>query len=515
MARKVELGELIENLITDVKAVDDNQELSRSEKTKRIGRLADRLKNALFEDKRRKSEDKIRASSYRRYLTTVRKAITAQNWKHHSLEESVQRLAKRYPKYAKELQALLEHAHISELRVAHHDLVVKVRQDKDADAYRDISEMKLDHEVMRHLTLPAITRDQLSDEAAEALEEKATNTVQVNYYQLIDTINELFYSVQVRDGVAAPYFSHLALGIALATGRREIEVIKQGRFEKVGEYELEFSGQAKRREGLDYSSSYRIYTLVQADAVLEALAKLRSLPEALELQHLDNVAINNRVHSNLNQLAKRMLGSDERVFKDSRAIWARVVFELHFGRDAKWKSVNEDVFWREMLGHGDAITQRSYKQFKIDYTKPAAPEATDSPYASRLEALEALDKHEKVDGREAMLKIHRWVKETVKAAPDARITQKAISVNVGSYRPLIKEYLELAGDALATPNRSIRAVAPVVPDEVAKAKPRISVSEVDGVWLAVAKVNGVEVARGEGDSRESAYQDLVGNGTTR
>lgn len=517
MGRKVELGELIEQLLKDVKAVDGNDELSRSEKTKRMGRLAERLKNKLYEDRRRKGEDKLMPSSYRRYLTIVRKAITEQNWRHHSIEESAQRLAKKHPRYAAQLLALIDHQDISALRVAHHELLIQIRQDKDLDAYEEVSEMKLDHEIMRHLTLPKATKVQLAAEAVEAREVKATNTVEINYHWLIDTISELFYSVQIRDGVAAPYFSHLALGIALATGRREIEVVKQGRFEKVGEFELEFSGQAKRRAGVDYASSYRIYTLVAADVVLEAIAKLRSLPEAIELQHLDNVAINNRVHSNLNQLAKRVLGSQERVFKDSRPIWARVVFELHFNRDPKWKGVNEDIFWREQLGHEDTETQQTYKQFKITYAKPEGADQVESKFASRIEALRDLDKHEKIDGREAMLKIHNWVKSTVETAPDARITQKAISVNVGSYRPLIKEYLELASEALATPNRPIRAVAPVVPAEVANAKPRISLSESDGQWTAVAKLNGVEVARGTGDSRESAYSALLAQGsdTTR
>lgn len=516
MARKVELGDLVEQLVKDVKAVDGNDELSRSEKTKRMGRIADRLKNKLYEDRRRKEDDKLAPSSYRRYLTIARKAITEQNWRHHSIEESAQRLAKRHPRYAEQLLDLVNHQDISALRVAHHELLIKIRQDKDLDAYQDVSDMKLDHEIMRHLTLPKATKVQLAAEAVEAREVKATNTVDVNYYWLIDTISELLYSTQIRDGVASPYFSHLALGLALATGRREIEVVKQGRFKKVGEFEVEFSGQAKRRSGVDYDSSYRIYTLVAADVVIEALNKLRSLPEAIELQHLDNVAVNNRVHSNLNQLAKRVLGSPERVFKDSRPIWARVVFELHFNRDPKWRGVNEDIFWREQLGHEDTETQQTYKQFKITYAKPEGAEVK-SEFASRLEALQALDKHEKVDGREAMLKIHNWVKATVEGAPDARITQKAISVNVGSYRPLIKEYLELAAEALATPTRSARAVAPDVPAEVANAKPRIAMIEADGKWTAVAKVNGVEIARADGDSKEAAYEALIAlaKGTTR
>ncbi|MFU5782822.1 protelomerase family protein [Pseudomonas aeruginosa] len=514
--QKVELQPLIDKLLEDVKAIDSDDSLSRGDKTKRLSRLADRLKNKLYEDRRRKDADKLKASSYRRYLTTVRKAITAQNWRHHSIEESAQRLAKHHPRYAEQLLAMVDLVDITELRLAHRDLLAQIRQDRDDDAYEAVKGMKLDHEIMRHLTLPAATKAQLATDAVETLEHRATNTISINYHWLVETIRELLAATEIRaDGTAVPFFSYLALGLALATGRREVEILKLARFEKVGEFELEFSGQAKRRGGVDYGDSYRIYTLLQADVVLEAFAKLRAMPEVLELQHLDNTEVNRRVAKTLNTQAKRVFGNQERVFKDSRAIWARVVFELHFTRDARWAKVNETVFWREMLGHEDMDTQESYKAFKIDYTPPAKPAAPASKYGSRLEALEALDEHEQIAGRDAMQKIHRWVKETVKTAPEARISQKAIATNVGSYRPVIKEYLELAAEALASPARPVEEIAPAVPAEVVKAKPRISVSEVSsGKWVAVARVNGVEVARGEGADRATAYEALQVAATT-
>ncbi|MGA7205936.1 MAG: protelomerase family protein, partial [Specibacter sp.] len=279
-----------------------------------------------------------------------------------------------------------------------------------------------------------------------------------------------------------------------------------GRFKKVGEFELEFSGQAKRRGGVDYSSSYRIYSLIPADQVLAAVDRLRALPEVLELQHLDNTEINRRVAKTLNTTAKRVFGGEGWVFKDSRAIWARIVFETHFTRDARWKTVNETVFWREMLGHEDMDTQESYKAFKISYTNEAPAEPV-SKYASRLEALEALD--EQAAGGVASQRIHSWVKKAVAASPDVLISQKAISVNVGSHRQAIKDYLAMASEALATPNRPSRAVAPEVPAEVANARPRISVTENAGRFVAIAKLNGVEIARGEGGSQKEAYSNLL------
>lgn len=505
--QKVELQPLIDKMLHDVELIDSDPHMSRSEKTKRITRVAESLKKRLYEDKRRKDEDKLQPSSYRRYLTLVRKAVTAKNWRHHAIEESARRLAKRHPRYAEQLNALAELTDITELRLAHRDLLAQVRQDRDHEAFEAIQDMKLDHEVMRHLVLPKAIKEELATQATATLEERATNTVEINYYQYIEAAHRLLTDAEIgTNGEAVQRFSSLALGLAMVTGRREVEVLKLGRFKKVGEYELEFSGQAKRRGGVDYGASYRIYSLIQADQVLEALDRLRALPEVLELQHLDNIEINRRVAKTLNTVAKRVLGSEARVFKDSRAIWARIVFEIHFTRDARWKTVNETVFWREMLGHEDMDTQESYKAFKISYANEAPAEPV-SKYASRLEALEALD--EQAAGGVASQRIHSWVKKAVAASPDVLISQKAISVNVGSHRQAIKDYLSMASEALATPNRPARAVAPAVPAEVANARPRVSVLEIsEGRFVAVAKLNGVEIARAEGNSREEAQMAL-------
>lgn len=511
--QKVKLRDIIEELLEGIRAIDANAELARGEKTKRIARLAEKVKTKLYEDRRRKPDAKLQASTYRRYLTTIRTAITAENWRHHSVEETAQRLSRRFPRWAEQLQGLAELTDITPLRLAHKDLLAEIRRAGDADAYEAVREMKLDHEIMRHLTLPAVTKVELASEAAEVLETKATNTVTLNYHQLMAQITELLTAQQLIGDQYGQYFSHLALGLALATGRRQIEILKLGRFEKVGEFELEFTGQAKQRQGVDYSHSYRIYSLIKADLVLEAFARLRAMPEVAELQALDNTEANRRVAKTLNTVVKRVLGDEARVFKDSRAIWARIVFETHFTTEARWKTVNETVFWREMLGHEDLDTQESYKQFKIDYSQPEQPAETASRYASRLEGLKALDDHPGIAGRTGMVKIHEWVKATIAATPEARISQKAITTNVGSYRPNIKEYLAIAEEALAAPAVAGATVAAEVPEAVAKAKPHL-VAERDGEeWVAIALVNGVEVARARSADRMTALREAFSRAT--
>lgn len=495
--QKVMLGDIIKWMISEIEAIDGDEAISRGEKTKRIGRLAKRIKTKLYEDRRKAPEDKLKASSYRRYLTKLRNAVYEQNWRHHSIEETCRRMASKHPEYTPELHAMAEITDIVPLRLAYKALKDKIKRDGNEAAYVDIKSMKIDHEIMRHLDLPSVTRDQMADHAAIVLEEKALNTIDIGYHWYVATAAEL---------LASSTFSHLALGVAMATGRRAFEVLAQGRFKKVGEFELEFSGQAKQRLGVDYGSSYRIYTLVAADIVLDAIARMRALPECASLQDMDATEVNRRTAKTLNTLAKRTFDDEARVFKDTRAIWARIMFETHFAHDARWAKKSAEVFWREMLGHEDLETQESYKQFKIHY-EDEQPKAAAHKFASRLEGLKTLDAHPKIKGRVGLERIHEWVKSAIEADPLAKINQRAISVNVGSYRPNIKEYLEIAADALAVPAHAAGAVAEV-PAVVAKAKPHMASHRADdGEWVAVASVNGVEVATYKDPDRMKALRE--------
>lgn len=512
--RKVDLAELIQWLLAEIKEIDADDELARKEKTKRLARLARSFKSKLHDDKRRKDSDRIAVTTFRRYMTEARKAVTAQNWRHHSFDQQIERLASRYPAYAGKLEAMGGLADISAIRMAHRELLDQIRNDDDA--YEDIRAMKLDHEIMRHLTLSSAQKNTLAEEATEVLEERAVNTVEINYHWLMGTIYDLLSNRErLVDGEYRGFFSYLALGLALATGRRSIEVLKTGRISKVGEYELEFSGQAKKRGGVDYSEAYHIYTLVKADLVIEAWEELRSLPEASELQSLDNSDVNRRTAKTLNTLTKRIFNDDSRVFKDSRAIWARLVFELHFARDKRWKKVTEDVFWREMLGHEDMDTQRSYRAFKINYDE-LEQDDTEHEHGSRLEALRALDGHEQLESSDAQARVHAWVKSQIEKEPDAKITQSLISRELGVYRPAIKAYLELAQEALDTPNVDMDKVAVAVPKAVAEAKPRLTAHpQKDGRWEGIASINGVEVARvadqaGRIEAMKAAYKAAGG-----
>lgn len=205
-----------------------------------------------------------------------------------------------------------------------------------------------------------------------------------------------------------------------------------------------------------------------------------------------NRKINHRTAANLNNTAKRVWGDEDRVFRDSRAVWARYVFEEHFRKDARWKKVDEDVFWHEQLGHEDLDTQQAYKQFKLVEGEPAA--------GDRVSAVRDLLRHPDVMKRGALAKITNWALDVLKSDPGAKITQHRIITEVGSGRGVIKDWLALAESALDMPVKAPRAMrdrqkepeqnTPEKPKPTEK--PRVRAVQHGDEWLVSIELAGME-----------------------
>lgn len=492
-AGTVDLAAVIADTIDRIQKIDHHPEWDQSEKTRRHRVLAESVKNKLHEDGRKSADNKVSLATYRRYLTDVRKAITDKNWHHHGLDKKLDVLARRFPAHADSILTIRKDK-IGETRLAHRALLDSLVD--EPDVYNDLKALIIDHEIMRHLSMASAQKAKLANQQQEALAEKKHNAIEVDRDWLLVTVNSL-----LKPDTDSPVsFARLALGIAFATGRRAIEVLYQGRFEKAGQYELRFSGFAKKRGGADYSQGARIYTMVPADDVMAAIDLLRQQPEVQALhdefgdlpESERNRKINHRTAANLNNTAKRVWGDEDRVFRDSRAVWARYVFEEHFRKDARWKKVDEDVFWHEQLGHEDLDTQQAYKQFKLVEGEPAA--------GDRVSAVRDLLRHPDVMKRGALAKITNWALDVLKADPAAKITQHRIITEVGSGRGVIKDWLTLAENALDMPVKAPRAMRArqTEPEQNAPEKPkltekpRVRAVQHDEEWLVSIELAGLE-----------------------
>ncbi|MFB4575887.1 protelomerase family protein [Enterobacter hormaechei subsp. hoffmannii] len=510
---KVKIGELINSLVNEVESIDASDR-TQSEKTKRIKAAATRYKNALFNDKRKFRgkglQKRITANTFNSYMSRARKRFDDKL--HHSFDKNIHKLSEKYPLYSEEISSWLSmpaatiRQHMSALQsklksimplaeeLSNLKLGVKSSEGKliklakkypdwsfaisdltsenwkDSRDYlyklfqqgssllEDLSQLKVNHEVLYHLQLSPAERTSIQQRWADVLRDKKRNVVIIDYptymqsiYDILNSPTALF-SLNTRSGMAP-----LAFALAAVSGRRMIEIMFQGEFTVSGKYTVDFSGQAKKRSE-DKNVSRKIYTLCEAKLFVELLNELRSCRAASDFDDVvkgygenDTRSENGRINAILakafNPWVKSFFGDDRRVYKDSRAIYARIAYEMFFRVDPRWKNVDEDVFFMEILGHDDENTQLHYKQFKLaNFSRTWRPHVGNEN--SRLVALQQLDEAMPGFARgDAGVRLHETVKQLVEQDPSVKITNSTL--RAFKFSPtMISRYLEFAADAL-------------------------------------------------------------------
>ena len=493
--QKIYISKIKSSLIDGIVSIDNDESLSRSVKTKKIVRLADSIKNQLHDDGRVKSDKKIAVSTYRKYLTQLRRLVREQNWVHHSLAEQVSRLERRHTQYSDELNSLIGLS-INELISKNRELVAQARKDKNDMAHADFKAMKLDHEMLRHLTLPSAQKESLDIKQTENRDEKISNQVTLNYAWLIKTIRELLTTKTKSIGGKNYYaYNRLALGLSLATGRRAIEILYQGDFTKTHDNQVKFVGQAKKTGGAN-GDVFNIFTLVDADLVINAFKALRSLDEIKSLSEFDklseverNEKINLRCAKNLNTLTKRIFNDDKWVFKDSRDLWARAVRDVYYPDYQKKTNKSEDKFWQEQLGHESIETQVAYKKFNLSFDDYNENDTEENDIKSQLDVIKTLDDHTEIERRGSLQKIHANVKLMLEASPDLLITQSLITREVGSGRAVIKDYLDLVESAKSGEVKALKPSSKIEKNKNVD-RPKLSAKNIGGDAWDVVIITG-------------------------
>jgi hypothetical protein len=481
--QKVDLDAIIETMLDELNAVNDSGK-TQSEKTKLYKRIADKVKTALHDDGRKKDTVKLALTTYKRYMTTVRNAIKAAGYVHHSLNSktaiagTLPRAIKDFPEYAEMLETLRSEPAVT-MGARVHEILKTIQEDKGNKnrnaAYKAVKTMKTDHEVIYHLTMDDVQRADYGDQHAAALDEKKTNTVRMVYADIMAVIH---------DGLKQERsYSRRAFALALASGRRAVEVIYTARFEKTGDNTVMFTGQAKKRAGID-AESFEIFTLVPADEFLAAFESFRKMEEIAKI-HADfkdmtkddrNTAINARTAKTMNESAKAVMDDNQRSFKDSRAIYARICIDTHWD-----KTIDEDAFVTRLLGHDNNSAQAHYKQFIVDYSAAAQAATAETaaqdytPKSAQITAVEHDPKEfrkvaKELSGaraaletfvsanpkRHGMLNYHNLVEEWAAANPSKQITFSALvkreKGGIGGNRNSVKDYLTIISAELEAYN---------------------------------------------------------------
>lgn len=514
--RKIDLDKIIIDMFNEIKEIE-NSKRPQGKKSQAFRRAAEKVTRALYGKRARTKSNAIAQSTASRYLTKIRNSVTATGWMHHALPNTLERLKKKYPSCVHLIEQI-ENKELSPTRVAVKNLKDKMLQaerlrkavnavslndtkyatsinqiakefpnwkaelqrlkpvkkanrsikkvefnemiDECADLYNHIDQLKIDHEIMRWLKKDAFVIAATINKTDTALSTKKSQTIDIDYPTIMSRCEYLVSpaSMQLNDWCA------LATGIALATGRRAIEVLVQGEFTKISTYKLKFSGQAKERGGIDRENVFEIYSLIEADKVLSAINLLRTHPNISRLIELStdarhykfNEIVHNRTSRPLNEFIRKMMKgakietgiNRDWVFKDTRAIYAAICFKLFFETDKRWAKVDQDMFFQTLLGHSDDKAQAHYKQFKI---KRAGEkwESLDTDIKDRLTELEAFNDNELITSSIALKKMHENVKQLITQDPDINVTQRTIKANFGGNYATIRKYVGIVEEALS------------------------------------------------------------------
>lgn len=601
---KTDIDEIIINLLDEIGAIEASDK-AQSIKTTAISRAAKKVLTALYGRRKQKGINAVSLDSAAKSLTKVRNAITATGAKHHSFDKSLTSLRKKYPHCAymldeidgylvketrerwntlrqkiqqvtrieKELKAvtpaLTNYAsvinHIAEDFPAWEKEILALKTLKSGDRgavleklhailsetrefYPALDKLKIDHEVMRHLLKDAFSTDNKSAESQASLIEKKEGTTQVDYSRMMQVL-ELLLSPSSSNRWEA-----LATAVALATGRRAIEVLTQGELTKIDKHRLKFVGQAKKREGIT-GDEMEIYSLIDADIVIKALKRLRSFPNIANLQNLTperhykkNELINNRTAGPLNNFVRDLFRSfpittedktSEWVFKDTRALYAKTAFELFFKDDKRWAKKDENMFFQELLGHHDSKAQKHYMQFKIINAGAKWEEIDVNSEQRRLEAMKAMRENPWISARVTRQSLHEAVIKMIEDNPwrtfkpvDLRKDEKGGSRNY----TMVKQYLEVVDDALkidwsldaildnkekqAEQPKSIPELVPIEkeakenkpepePEETAEQPPKFKGHKnEDGTWLVDITIGNEthQIETGKADNMMAAFK---------
>jgi len=235
---------------------------------------------------------------------------------------------KRHPDYErfvrkaiKKIQKHEKHEDMNQASIAlfehfcHDPLVLQCKKQRDikfrggysGDEYIDhlIVEIPLFPEYMKNFHVSKDDQEAVRHEVKESLEARSAASITItNAKEILGRAAAI-----LRDKDADPFMIFAAVG--LVTGRRNVEIIKTGNFEKCarGKYSALFSGAAKKRlNEADTPETYEIPLLAKFKIVCKALGRARAaLPRAASME---NAAINQSFGKRMGTAAQRLLRDD-------------------------------------------------------------------------------------------------------------------------------------------------------------------------------------------------------------
>ena len=338
---------------------------------KRLGWVIDHISGELI------SNPHISHNHYINLMNNYRRAIKAMGYKHHKIEKECYDFIEKYHKYQVDISKILDPGlPIEKLR--EHIILLKSKARSKSEFRKDLLSLRIEFHLYYLLEPKGIATDQRKKQVQDSLNDKHQNVIKING----EHIKKL--AIKLLSGRDNSY-TDLAVGLALATGRRANEIMKTAKFKKLDKQFVMFEGQLKthNRYLFEDIGSYKIPCIIDTDFVINGMKLLRKKTKAEVMEYTDitgstvkksvsegdikdlrhNDAVNLRFTSSLNQRVKAILGHGDFSFRTCRAIYVEIAFH-EFRHNGESKA----AFRSRVLGHsgGDKATQNHYEGFELD-----------------------------------------------------------------------------------------------------------------------------------------------------
>ncbi|MBD1559526.1 hypothetical protein HC752_21520 [Vibrio sp. S9_S30] len=344
--------------------------------------ISDKLKG----DAKKRAEVK-EAHRISNKLREWKDAIMALDMPHHLIEKHLEKATKNLEEYIPDFAKLMNpQMDISTLRDNWKIIYKNERRGKNrAAVVKALQDIRIEHHAY-YLIQPIYVwvRKIGTSMDRDKRDSNVMNQVQVNPEFAISTAEKLLStSLEVKE---ANKFD-LALGLAIATGRRRTEIFKTAVFDVIDttpDNHVMFSGQLKThdRELFDDVKPYAIPCLIDRDLVMQGLALLRKIQKDDHVTYLDQrgnevthgvleLPLSDQYHTNAvgrfyshsaNQRIRAIFDNPRIEFRHSRDMYSEIGYEKF-----KNKGEGRSAYRTRVYGHakGQSETGRSYEKFEI------------------------------------------------------------------------------------------------------------------------------------------------------
>ena len=324
------------------------------------------------------------------------------------------------------------------------------------------------HYALKWLNLPKEVHNKRNDESKAKTDAQRGNAQPFDPFAVIAAAKKALLSTS---------YLEQAVAVEFLIGRRPTEVLKGQGFKLIGKYEIEFSGQLKKRQG--EAKPYTIYTLTDAADVIDALVRLKRDADVRDLEDDTNKEIDSRRNSSMNAAVRRVykgvlnppVGEKKLSNKNLRAAYVQAAAIL-------FRNPRESMskFAERLMGHSSVVATVSYEDYVcLDV------DGNELPHGQKRHELGEMPSTPKVDKR-ATVHIDGELKERFDAYGEGTHKDKINQLlnDADRVKALEAKVIEL--------ERQLKAMSDVA--NTAKSESRPSISTTDWSQVSSAELKG-------------------------